>query len=106
MRADQGAVIALAGELLGIHGRDDEGVGTLDPRIGQSRPRGLGHEVGEALLALPEASHPGSGDPDVCHAPISNRVRPGVNVNVWRLAEASRETRNLTVSGAGTPPGP
>ena len=73
MRVDQRAVVARSRELLGIHGRDDEAVGLLDHGVRERGEGGLGHEVGEGLVAPAEAGHPRPGDPHLVHGLISNR---------------------------------
>src|SRR6266853_2061426 len=78
-RGDQRGVVALPGELLGVHGRDHQRVGPLDARVGQGGQRRLGHEVGEILVAPSEAGHARPGDPHVGHGPISTGPRAGVN---------------------------
>ena len=69
-----GGEVALADELLGVHGRDHEGVGPLQAGGREGAPAGLRHEVGQRVLPPPDPGHGRPRDVDVAHA--ASRTAP------------------------------
>ena len=72
VRRDLRGEVALADELLGVHGGDDNRVRRLEPSGAQRGAGGLGHEIRQTFLTLAEAGHPRPGDPDT-----RQRLTPG-----------------------------
>ena len=79
VRGDVGGEVAVAQELLGVHGRDDDRVGPLAIGASERGVRGDGHQVLQRLLEPPHAGHVRAGDPHVTHGgpQIAGRVAKG-----------------------------
>ena len=84
--------VPLADELLGVHRRDDQGVGPLEAGGHERAPGRLGHEIRQGIVPPPDPGHGRPRDVDLAHA-------------ASRAAEMVRQKQALTIEAFGPGPG-